>query len=307
MEDDVRCCRCGRKVASWRRSEVTGKPVCRNDRDPAASCWHIEVNGGQVPDITDRLLAAYGKLESDDGYGHDWVPDRLAADAADEIRALRERLAAAEAGGSPEVRELDALRRSNVDVLARMTEAARELGSVAEDLGGVVYQAVCTDTLKSVAIAAGLDWTVESTRILEGLGALVADLRAEVEQLRAAAQSRSAVGRIGHSEAVAVHPPYRLGDSDGTAFGWDGGGLHDVLRRAAGVDPGGPLDGDVAAAWGLCEALERRLGQVDVGPDLRTGDRVLVVDLFGSFFHALRATLVNVAARREAERRGSDG
>lgn len=350
----MRCGRCGAEdPVAYRRagSAKTGEPLCLNERDLSKSCWHIDKAGGRMPDVVDRLEASQGTWESDDGFGHDWVPSEIVLEAAHEIRSLRERVATVEAGGSPEVRELDALRRSNADVLARLTEAARELGGVAEDLGGAVYQAVCNDTLKAVAIAAGLDWTVESTVVLEGLGARIAELSAEVEALRAerrawaaaaagrgggGASSRGAVGRMGHSEAVTVvgaggatlvpvtgepgvrvissvplpaDPKYRLGDSDGTTiFEWDSGALSDVLRRAAGVDPGAPLDGEVAAAWALCESLERRLGGIDVGPDLRTGDRVLVVDLFGSFFHALRATLVNAAARRETERRGrSDG
>lgn len=247
----MRCDRCGAEdPVAYRRagSLKTGKPLCLNERDLSKSCWHIDKAGGRMPDVVDRLLASQGTWESDDGFGHDWVPSEIVLEAAHTIRSLRERVA-----------ELDRV---------------------------------------------------------------PPHIRQQVE-----AASRGAVGRVGHSEAVSVQPPmrmvdsvadavkvavnwgcgcggpvqpYRLGDSDGTRLrGSDEDETLRVLRRAAGV--GGPFDAvdtDVEAAWLLCETLERRLGQIDVGPDLRTGDRVLVVDLFGSFFHALRATLVNAAARK---------
>lgn len=55
-------------------------------------------------------------------------------------------------------------------IYERLDATQRELASIVEELGSAIYEAIERVTLNRVAIAAGLDHTVESTKVIEGLG-----------------------------------------------------------------------------------------------------------------------------------------
>lgn len=58
-------------------------------------------------------------------------------------------------------------RQTIVERLASLTD---QLGGVVEELSETTYSAIERETLRRVAIAAGIDHTTESTRIIERLG-----------------------------------------------------------------------------------------------------------------------------------------
>ncbi len=56
-------------------------------------------------------------------------------------------------------------------IYERLARVTAELGEITEALSTEVYFAIERETLKQVAIAAGVDHTTESTRVIEALGA----------------------------------------------------------------------------------------------------------------------------------------
>ncbi len=52
----------------------------------------------------------------------------------------------------------------------RLEAATAELAEITEEIAEATYAAIESETLKRVAIAAGVDHTMESTRVIEELG-----------------------------------------------------------------------------------------------------------------------------------------
>lgn len=52
----------------------------------------------------------------------------------------------------------------------RMDALHSEIGTLVEDMGATIYNAIENDTLKRVAIAADVDWTREGTKVIEDIG-----------------------------------------------------------------------------------------------------------------------------------------
>lgn len=56
-------------------------------------------------------------------------------------------------------------------IVERIEAVAREIAALSEEVMDEAYAAVENETLKRVAIAAGVDHTMESTLVLEAIGA----------------------------------------------------------------------------------------------------------------------------------------
>lgn len=102
-------------------------------------------------------------------------------------------------------------------IYERLDATQRELASIVEELGSAIYEAIERETLNRVAIAAGLDHTVESTKVIEGLGEALRherdvnrELRRQVAGLTAALDRRDASPVLSTGVvSVTVHPGSR--------------------------------------------------------------------------------------------------
>ncbi len=66
----------------------------------------------------------------------------------------------------------------------RMDALHREIGTLVEDMGATIYNAIENDTLKRVAIDADVDWTREGTKVIEDIGAALQRERDVNRELR---------------------------------------------------------------------------------------------------------------------------
>ncbi len=57
----------------------------------------------------------------------------------------------------------------DLSIYERLEQATAALAEIVEDLGEMTYEAIESETLKRVAIAAGIDHTIESTEIIRQL------------------------------------------------------------------------------------------------------------------------------------------
>ena len=74
--------------------------------------------------------------------------------------------------------------RNGLSLYERLAAVTVDLGEITEDLSEATYEAIESETLKRVAIAAGIDHTIESARIIEALGVALQHERDVNRELR---------------------------------------------------------------------------------------------------------------------------
>lgn len=66
----------------------------------------------------------------------------------------------------------------------RLEAMTSDLAALVEEFGAVVYQGIEGEVLKEVAIAAGVDWTVDPTEVITRIGAALQRERDVNRELR---------------------------------------------------------------------------------------------------------------------------
>ncbi len=138
----------------------------------------------------------------------------------------------------------------------RMEALHAEIAGLVEDMGATVYSAIEAETLKRVAIAAGVDHTREGTVVIESIGAELQRQRDVVRELRrciAALERRLAAPR-------APLPP---SEERGV---WLSGAVDAVMTHwLAGMDPSnGDEATEALADWWTTDGADAALELVHV-------------------------------------------